>query len=314
MKQYKFNTDELFKTINEVYPTSASIFYSELNYKDFTKENLDKVVSVIKDIIEKPIIEDIPASVDSREVITCFGDKTNEIMNDIFNNPDLLFYGHGGNAKAIIADEFKCRYPNLQSHFVSLSPNNESLKKLKEWPHMNSKQIAIMAINKHEFNPLYKKREATSTYDTNVYSIENEFFVGYYDAEKDEFIKNPNFKERHDFNPDVTIYPDEMVKTNGLFVDGLVEVQNIYKELDYLRRILYFSSYFELDEIGYKKLEQQVLYRINEIYKLQEKITPDFIRQQDEKSMNGITNDIHDIKVDEWGFPIIEPNTNNKKM
>ncbi|MBQ3474937.1 MAG: hypothetical protein IJH20_02065 [Bacilli bacterium] len=311
MKQYKFNTDELYKTINEVYPTKASMFYSELNYKDFTKENLDKIVSVIKEIINNPIIEDIPNSVDSKEVITCFSDKTNRIMNEIFNNTDLLFYGHGGNAEAIIADEFKCRYPNLQSHFVSLSSNNESLKKLKEWPHMACKQIAIMAINKHEFNPLYKKREATSTYDTNIYSIENEFFVGYYDSENDEFIKNPNFKERHDFNPDVTIYPDEMVKTNGLFVDGPDEIVNIYKELDYLRRILYFSSYFELDEIGYKKLEQQVLYRINEIYILQEKITPEFIKQQDEKSMNGITND---IKVDEWGFPLIEPNTNNKKM
>ena len=309
MKRYTFNKEELNDLIEKLYPVEPGL-YPRLDIKSFTKENLDRIISSIKRIIENPIIEDIEED-KKEEKITCFSEETNKKMEEIFHNPDLLFYGHGGNAKAIMDDKFKCHYPNLGSHFVPLEGTDESLEKLKHWPHKESRYIAIMALNKHEFNPLYKERDRESSYDTDVYSIENEYFVGYYDAENDSFIPNPNFKTRHDFDPSTQLYPEEMVPNRGLQVSGEKEAIDIYSEIEKISIILFCSSRFQLDEIGYKKFEQQILFRINKLMELQEKITPEILNKQEEKKE--VVNDegVESFDWDDdWIFP--SPKSINK--
>ena len=147
MKQYKFNTEKLSKIIKEVYSTEVSMFCLELDYQSFTKENLDRIVEVIKEIIETPV--------------------------------------------------------------------------------------------------------------------------------KDEVFES---NEKIDIS-------------SGLLIDGSKEIMNIYKEIKDIERILIVSSKSQLDEIGYNELKQQILCRIDEMYKLQEQIS-----NIDNNSKSNINNNWLDEK------------------
>ena len=299
MKKYEFNNESFMDLINELYPTKGSLINLEIDYECFNEENLNKVINEVKRIIENPIIKDEVDTEVKKEKINIFGQETNSKLNEIFSNDDLLFFGHGGAAKEIIEGEFRCRYANIQSHFLQLECSNESLSNLKEWPHLNSKTIAIMALNRHEYNPLYNVREKRNDYDTDIYSIPNEYFVGYYDRNTDEFILNPNFKERHDFNPDSELYQDENINEGFTIIDGPKLIQDYYKKMELIDRIMYFASLkANLDEIGYKKVCQKILNEVNVLQKLQEQITPEFIEEQIKKEKIIETQD-DDTKIDD---------------
>lgn len=319
MKKYEFDSELYYKKLEELYPTTPGLLVNTIDYNCFTEENLNKIMDVTKEIIDNPIIKEVEIE-DKKENINIFNERTNETINEIFHDDNLIFFGHGGHAKEIIDTEFKCRFSNLSSHFIPLDCTNESLELFKKWPHRNAEQIAVLALNKNEYNPIYKELETNSNYDENKYSISSDYFVGYYDSEKNEFIKNPNFKKRHDFDPECTIYQDESLQMSMSRIDGPEVIQDYYKKLELINRIMFFSSNKSmLDDIGYKKVCQKILYELKDLKELQNIITPEFIEEQRKKQEVQNTYDDTDETWDssdfdddiDWGEEFI---SSSKKM
>ena len=308
MKRYTFDKDKFYELYDSLYKVNPGL-YSELVIDCFTKENFIKVINGLQEILDNPKVTDVELPPVPREEITCFNEETNKKLNEIFSNKDLVFFGHGGAADKIIETEFRCKYPNLPSHFVQLNQTNESLSKLDKWPHKECSKVAIMALNIHEFNPIYKENNAESIYDETMYSIPNEYFVGYYDKEKSEFIMNPNFKERHELDNERTIYQTPF---SAFQVDGPDEAKEFYGLIRNISNILYFSSNNSyLDERGYKQVKEQVLHKIKELKKLQDIMTPEYI-EKNKKSETYVESTPEEF---DWsGFDSIFPPMDSSRL
>lgn len=273
MKKYEFSYNEFSDLFNELYKTDG--LDETLRKESFTKENFNLILKELQKIISNPLILEISEEKDDKEIIDIFQESTNKEFNELLADDDLMFFGHGGAGKKIIETEFHCRYPNLQSHFVGLSKTNKAFEMLKNWPHKGCNEIAIMALNKKEFNPIYREREQENVYDQDIYTIPNEYFVGYYDAVEDKFYKNPNFKRRHEYDPTCTIYPREEFQTALRWMRGPEVAAKLYNEIREIILIMLFSSYQTIDEDGYKNILEQIDNHINKAIKLQEQITPE---------------------------------------
>ena len=90
-----------------------------------------------------------------------------------------------------------------------LDNNDESISKVKKWPHKNSSQVLILAIDDREYYPIYKEENSITINMRSEHSMPIEYFVGYYDAEHKQFIKNDKFKIEHKYNPEYTLRGDE---------------------------------------------------------------------------------------------------------
>ena len=312
MQRYKFDSDSLYSLKNELYKEIPGL-YPELVTECYTEDNLIKVINKIQEIIDNPIITEEEMPKVNKEEITCFDEETNKKLNEIFSNNDLAFFGHGGAGETIINTEFKCKYPNLLSHFIPLSQTNESLSQFKAWPHKNCPQIAVMALNMHEYNPIYKPFKGEGSSGETLYSIANDYFVGYYDNDKGEFILNPNFKMRHEFDEECTVYQKEI---SVHAVSGPDEIVKFDKELGNIISILNSASNVTyLDEQGYKEVKEQILHKIKNLKELQDVITPEYIDKLEKKTetVDNQTNNTFDWNGD-WGFPApgsISPPSNN---
>lgn len=267
MKRYQFDSSNLTDLKKELYKTIPAI-YPELVPECFTDDNLVKVINEIQRILDNPIVteEEIPER--KSEEITCFDEETNKKLNEIFSNKDLVFFGHGGAAEEIINSRFECKYPNLLSHFIQLEDTNESLSQFKSWPHKNCPQIAIMALNIHEYNPIYKTYKGRGSGNETMYSISNDYFIGYYDNDKGEFILNPNFKERHEYDEECTTYQDVFSAPAVSGPDEMIEFNTIVSETGILLRNSSHKVY--LDEKGYKEVKENVLHKMKRLKELQD--------------------------------------------
>ena len=311
MKKYELDHNRYMDLFYDLYKTIG--LDDELVKESFTDANFNKLLIELEDIIANPIITEIEDVSDAKEEITIFQEKTNQFFNELLKDDDLVLYGHGGAGKAIIESEFHCRYANLQSHFLGLSKNNESLAKLKNWPHMGCTQIAIMALNQKEFNPIYRERKQNNSYDQDIYTIPNEYFVGYYDASSDTFHQNPNFKRRHEYDPTCTIYPREEFSNALKWANGPEEAAKLYNELKEISLIMLFSSYQPIDELGYKNILAQIKDHIEKAKKLQRQIKPeqfdDFFESKRKQSLNETVEEDFEFAWDDW-----EENEENKSI
>lgn len=274
--------------------------YHHIDYSLFTKENFDSVIDKLKDALYSSVEKESEIAEKEPEKIICFDEKTNKFFNELFKDEDLIIFGHGGAAEKIMeSGEFRCRYANLGSHFLGLEKTNSSLAKLNSWPHMNCPQVAIMALNRREFMPLYYKRSSKSQYDTDNYSIPTEYFVGYYDASKGEFILNPNFKKRHELDPSLTLYYNEEKFSYPSIANSDQNVRELYYELRRIGYIMYTAGE-TLDKKGFKQLEKQIEELMLKTYEYQSKLTSEYLieaKEKEEKERSEADSIVFD---DEW--------------
>ena len=298
MIKYQFNNEGYYNLLSEYFP----ILYlnNELTEGNFNNHQIENLLEKAIEIVNHPIMTEEEESVDEKETITCFTDEVNQVFNELLKIDGLMLYGHGGAGKAIMDTEFHCHYANLGSHFLPLSKNNQSLSQLKAWPHMGCQQVAILALNQHELQPIYREREKENTYDTDVYSIPKEYFVGYYDASDEKFYYNEEFKARHEYDPSCTIYPIESMQTCAFF-DGPEEARDIYADLDLINKILFFSSKFSLDELGYEQTKKQIQHLINQIREKSFNLTPELFEQYRNSKVNQKNEELEKMMEDmEW--------------
>lgn len=302
---YTFDNDSYYNLLEKLYLNNGFIF----DYDCLTKENLEQLEECLNKVIDNPILREKVSYREKGEEITCLPEQAKVVFDALFDNEDLVLYGHGGCAEEIInSGTFNCRYAELGSHFIPLDNTNESLSLLNNWPHRGASQIAIMALNVTEYNPIYKERDAISTYDTDVYSISSEYFVGYYDNEKSKFILNPNFKTIHDYDPECTLYEDNE-KYYGLSLR--VSDPNVREFLFILYKIncvLFFASNRNLSERGYLNVKKQIKEYMKQAWKLQQSFTDEYIEELkkadmfqeiDEIAFDGIGDD---IDFSDWDF------------
>ena len=281
MKRYSFDSEKLRTFIEDLYPFEG-ILNPTIDFNLLSKDNFELMCKCIMDVIENPIITEVDDFVPYRQQITIFDDETNKTLNEIFSNNDLMFFGHGGNGKVIMDTEFRCRYSAIDSHFVPLQINDETLAMFKDWPHKSASQIAIMALNIHEFNPIYKYTDDPQRIDK--FSIDNEYFVGYYDNSLGKFISNPNFKANHEYNPEATGYEIDNVDMGIVTPSDLPEVREYFRLLYKISRALYFGSTSKyLDEHGALQMKKQVLNTLKKLTELQNQFTPEFFDEYNKK-------------------------------
>jgi len=308
-KKYCFNYEEYYNAFKEIYPTKGYAFNLKINYENFTKENLDKLFNILTNILNNPLIKEKENYEIIEEEITCLPNQTIEVFNKLFDNKALAIFGHGGAGKKIIESEgMYCRYPNLGSHFLQLSKTNESLSQLNDWPHLGSKQILIMALNNEELNPIYIKKSKKNSLNEE-YLIPNEYFVGYYDTDSKLFYLNPNFKIEHKYDELATGYVfDEEFFPLEINLDD-VNIINLYRNLEKIFNVLYMASIkVNLSRRGYIEVTKQILKYMNDSYKIQDTLTPEYIEnlKQNEQKKIELENNNNDIEnnFDEslWNF------------
>ncbi len=144
-------------------------------------------------------------------------------INEILNNKNNMYYGHGIGKEeikiidSIINNGIRCSHGSLYYTTITLGIGGkldaQAENSLKKWPHKESDVVVIasLPINYHilETNELhtYNKRYSSfyyipsqeqikdSSFLTDSFYLMPEFIVGYYDAKKNAFHKNPQYYE-----------------------------------------------------------------------------------------------------------------------
>ena len=267
---YYFDDSKYSELLDEVFPTNPMNPTASVSFSLYNRYTMDQIMDVLDGIILNPKTREVEVEEREREEITCLPDKVKNKIVSLFEDDDLLLYGHGGNAKEILeTGKMMCKYCNIPSHFIPLSLTNESLAKLKHWEHRDAHQILIMGLDQREFNPIYRKEEKG-------YSIPSEYFLGYYDRDLEDFMVNPEFKRRHEYrdeDPAIELHPGEFYPDR--FFCEQENFNIILGCLGNIGQILGISKYFPLDKQGLEDVEKQVDYLRKNIYDEEDKITPE---------------------------------------
>lgn len=301
-KVYYFEWEKYGDALEELYPI---IGIGGFDVSILTKDRLDKLMKVLHSVISDIKSREKTDLYDVDEEITCLSEQAKVSFEGLFANKDLILYGHGGAVDKIVeSGKFTCKCCDLGSHFVCLEKSNESLSKLNAWPHRRHTQIAILALNAHEHNPIYIDNSAVESARDN-YEIPLEYFAGWYDAVRQLFVPNPMFKVSHSYNPAATIYPGQEHYSGsfrGINLRDNLICDFIYN-LELIRYLLIHSSIKGLNLNGLMEIQKQFLRYIEKAYQLQEHITPEYL----EKVMSSqIENDYGNIPVsgivgvDDW--------------
>lgn len=312
---YSFDYEKYSDELKKLYPIKG-VFDMTVDYDCFTIDNLDKLMNVLKEIMFNPIIQEKETiNEEIEEDITCLPKQAKEVFDKLFANKDLVIYGHGGAGKEIIeSDGMRCQHANLGSHFVGLSKTNASLTALNNWPHRNASQIAIMALNKTECNPIYIQREAENLYDTETNLIPNEYFAGYYDAITGTFVVNPNFKTEHEYDERATGYVFDERFSMGYLSCNDSNIRDLYGVLERISQVMYMASNMcYLSQKSYVDVLKQLSILIKKAYSIQKILNPDYIEElkkveelemqkgfEEQENSNDDFPKIPDDWLDEW--------------
>lgn len=269
-KRYYFNNTDIFSIIDELYPMSIN---NSLDHNSFNNDNLNRLVDRIEDILEDVKIQDIEEDKKNLEDMEFLSSQANDKLKEIFANPDNLVFGNGGMADVILdTNHFYCRFPNLDSHFLPLSWNSD-LEKLNNWPHNNAGKILLLVLNKRENNPIFKDIDSSNPDSNFRYEIPIEYFAGYYDRDRQEFIPNEKFLLEHDYDEYYPIYHNPVPSI-------LLNEPDIIQEFYYTMREFAYAlanTSEGLSKKGYEGICNQYLTMIKKLRELQLQITPEFL-------------------------------------
>ena len=272
-KRYYLNNTDIFSIIDEFYPVSLN---NSLDHNLFNNDNLDNFIDKIDKLIEDVRIEDVTNESINLEDMDFLSNQVNEKIKGLFSNPDLLVFGNGGMADTILSSgHFYCRFPNLDSHFIPLSWNND-LNKLNKWEHNDASKILFLVLNKRENNPIFKDIDSKNPDSNFRYEIPIEYFAGYYDRDKQIFVENEKFKIEHDYDEDLTIYhnpvPSSLLKGEP---ESIEEFYRLMREFAYA----VLNTNNGLSKKGYEGICKQYLTLIKNLKKLQLQFTPEYFSQ-----------------------------------
>lgn len=269
-KRYYINNTDIFSIIDEFYPMSIN---GSLDHNSFTNDNLNNFINKIEDILEDVKVEDIEDKKKNLNDMYFLSEQVNEKLKEIFSNPDNIILGNGGMSDVILeTGHFYCRFPNLDSHFIPLEWN-DNLKKLNNWPHNNASKVLFLVLNKRENNPIFKDVDSNNPDSNFRYEIPIEYFAGYYDREKQEFIPNKKFKLEHDYYESFNIYHNQVPST--LLNNEPTIIQEFYS---IMREFAYavINSNDGLSKKGYEGICNQYLTMVKRLRELQIQLTPEF--------------------------------------
>ncbi len=256
VKAYYFDGSEFGDKLKETFPTDLM---GEVSSNAYSEEKVLALLDLAKSTIENPKSREAVLDTLEKEDITCLPDKVKDKILSLFDDPDILIYGHGGAAGEILkSGKMKCKYANLESHFVPLSPTNQSLNNLNHWVHRDASQILIMGINRREFNPVFREEDKR-------YSISSDYFMGYYDRDKEEFVENPNFKKRHEYKegkPSIELHVGGYYANRAYAEDE--EFNQVLRNLENINLIMGLSKYVPLNKEGIEDVSRQVSYFIKD--------------------------------------------------
>lgn len=256
VKAYYFDGSEFGDKLKETFPTDLM---GEVSSNAYSEEKVLALLDLAKSTIENPKSREAVLDTLEKENITCLPDKVKDKILSLFDDPDILIYGHGGAVGEILkSGKMKCKYANLESHFVPLSPTNQSLNNLNHWVHRDASQILIMGINRREFNPVFREEDKR-------YSISSDYFMGYYDRDKEEFVENPNFKKRHEYKegkPSIELHVGGYYANRAYAEDE--EFNQVLRNLENINLIMGLSKYVPLNKEGIEDVSRQVSYFIKD--------------------------------------------------
>ena len=268
---YYYDGSKFSELLEEKFPSSA---FEGVSIDEYSEDKVNEMMETLSEVLLNPKSKIMELPERTRENITCLSEKVREQIMSLFDDEDLLLYGHGGNAKEILeTGKMYCHYNSIPSHFLPLSQTNESLDNFNHWPHKDAHQILIMGINQREFNPLFKKEE------NGHYSIPSEYFLGYYDRDLEEFVPNPEFKKRHEYkdeDPSIELQTGDYIN-DSTAISKQEYFSRILQNFDNIRLLLSISSYSPLDKKGIEDVSKQVSYFARDTYNQVKKLTPEVI-------------------------------------
>ena len=122
---YYYDGSKFSELLEEKFPSSA---FEGVSIDEYSEDKVNEMMETLSEVLLNPKSKIMELPERTRENITCLSEKVREQIMSLFDDEDLLLYGHGGNAKEILeTGKMYCHYNSIPSHFLPLSQTNESL-------------------------------------------------------------------------------------------------------------------------------------------------------------------------------------------
>lgn len=295
VQAYYFDDDRFSDMLNAYFPIDPTNIQETVDFRYFDHTKIDKLMLVLEEILRNEKVHNVNLEARKREKLTVLPVFVRRQIEKLFDNEDILVYGHGGAALDILkSGKMQCKYSDLASHFIPLEQTNESMDQLNHWPHKDASQVLIMGLNRRELNPIYKKDK-----ETGKYYIPSEYFMGYYDRDQKRFFSNKNYVDKHRYKMgdevERELYPRNL-GSNAMTSDQ-EDFNNILKSFSCIGVLLRASSIVPLDKEGLDDVRKQITYKMSCIYEYASNIDDEKITEYNNRKCNNTNSDQSEISI-----------------
>ena len=296
VQAYYFDDARFLDMLNAYFPIDPTNIQGTVDFSYFDHTKIDKLMLVLEEILRSEKIHNVNLETREREKLTVLPVFVRRQIEKLFDNEDIMVYGHGGAALDILkSGKMQCKYSDLESHFIPLEQTNESMEQLNYWPHKDASQVLIMGLNRRELNPIYKKDKETGNY-----YIPSEYFMGYYDREQKRFFPNKNYADKHRYKMgdevERELYPRNLGSKSAMTSDQ-EDFNNILKSLSCIGILLRASNIVPLDKEGLDDVRKQITYKMSCIYGYASNIDDEKITEYNNRKNNNTNSNSNQSEI-----------------
>ena len=118
---YYYDGSKFSELLEEKFPSSA---FEGVSIDEYSEDKVNEMMETLSEVLLNPKSKIMELPERTRENITCLSEKVREQIMSLFDDEDLLLYGHGGNAKEILeTGKMYCHYNSIYPLLIFLNRN-----------------------------------------------------------------------------------------------------------------------------------------------------------------------------------------------
>ena len=121
VQAYYFDDDRFLDMLNAYFPIDPTNIQGTVDFSYFDHTKIDKLMLVLEEILRSEKIHNVNLETREREKLTVLPVFVRRQIEKLFDNEDIMVYGHGGAALDILkSGKMQCKYSDLESYFIPL--------------------------------------------------------------------------------------------------------------------------------------------------------------------------------------------------
>ena len=121
VQAYYFDDARFLDMLNAYFPIDPTNIQGTVDFSYFDHTKIDKLMLVLEEILRSEKIHNVNLETREREKLTVLPVFVRRQIEKLFDNEDIMVYGHGGAALDILkSGKMQCKYSDLESHFIPL--------------------------------------------------------------------------------------------------------------------------------------------------------------------------------------------------